>query len=156
MADENKVSRADLIAEKEALELEQLRASVETTRNAKRMRKEAREDNERSFREKALKDAATQASCNHKKGGRDYAATQKRGDGDNHCIAIHTYPMGNTNIHCTRCLFMWQPGDGKQFLKDGVTKNPTGLSWAEAVKLPTDNSPSGSVLFGPRPTYVIA
>lgn len=154
MPDE-KTSRADLLAEKEALELEQLRASVETTRNTKRMRKAAREDNERAFKEKRTKDLQIQAGCNHKKGGRDYAASQKHGDGDNFSVFPWTDPRGRSLRLCSRCLFLWEPGVTAQFLTDGVTKNPTGISWAEAMKLPTDNSPASSVLFGIQPAQFV-
>lgn len=145
------ITREKLLAEKEALELEQLRDNVERSRNAKEMRKRAREDNERGFRDKQAKDATLQAGCNHKKGGRDYASTQKRGDGDNYSVVPHTMPLGNTIVLCTRCLFMWEPGCTAKFLKDGKTRNPTGVSWNDAIRFPTDNTPSGSVLFGQRP-----
>lgn len=152
MADEK--GRLELLQEKEALELEELRERVARQRSEKQQKAAARADNEKSFREAAQKQAQMQAGCNHKKGGRDYAATNKRGDGDNYSVIPHTMPLGNTIVLCTRCLFMWTPGTSAKFMPDGKTKNPTGISWAEAIKLPTDNSPSGSVLFGQRPVVL--
>lgn len=147
MADE----RAKLLEEKERLELEQLRENVERSRNIREMQRRARADNERAFKDKARTDAALSASCNHKKGGRDYASTQKRGDGDNYSVIIHSMPLGNTVVLCTRCLFLWEPGTTAKFLRNGKTPNPTGISWNDAIRFPTDNTPSGSVLFGQRP-----
>jgi hypothetical protein len=154
MAEETK-SKAELQNEREALELEVLRDDVARKRSDKAQRADARMDQERALREGAVKTANLQRSCNHKKGGRDYASTQKRGDGDNFCVIPWVDPLGRQLELCTRCLFLWEPGVTAKFMKDGKTPNPTGISWQDAIKFPTDNSPASSVLFGHRPAQVI-
>jgi hypothetical protein len=148
---EEKLSRDAILREKEELELEELRGNVEAKRFSKQQRDSARKENERSFAETIKKNHALWASCNHKKGGRDYAASQKRGDGDNHSIFIWAHPMGYSIVLCSRCHFLWEPGVTTKYMKDGKTPNPTKISWEDALRLPTDNTPSGSVMFGVRP-----
>lgn len=151
MAEEKK----SLQAERDELELENLRADVERKRFDREQRTNARKENERTFKETITKQLNLWASCNHKKGGRDYAASQKRGDGDNHCILLWMHPLGYTIVLCSRCHFMWEPGVTTKTLKDGKTPNPTRISWEDALRLPTDNTAAGSVMFGHRPQPVI-
>lgn len=142
--------KTKLQIEREELELESLRDEMAKKRAIKEMRREALKEQEKAFKDKVARDAADQARCNHKKGGRDYAALQHRGDGENHSIVAWQHPLRYMIYLCTHCLFLWEPGVSEKFLKDGKTKNPTGLSHAQAAQLPTDNSPAGSVIFGPR------
>lgn len=138
--------------EKEELELEQLRDEVAKRRAQKEMRTQAQKDNESAFREKERSERALQARCNHKKGGRDFASIQKRGDGENHSIIAWQHPLASMGMVyiCTHCTFKWERGVTEKFMQDGKTPNPTEISYEQAAKLPTDNSPAGSVLFGPR------
>lgn len=136
--------------EKEELELEQLRDEVAKRRAQKEIRQQAQKDNESAFREKERSERALQTRCNHKKGGRDFASIQKRGDGENHAIIAWQHPLGWMVYVCSHCIFKWEPGISEKFMKDEKTPNPTGISYEQAAKLPTDNSPAGSVLFGPR------
>jgi hypothetical protein len=149
-------NRQQLLNEKEELELEKLRAEVMQMRATNEQRREARKDQELAFRDAEQKAANLSRNCNHKKGGRDYASTAKRGDGDNYSIIPHTMPLGETIILCTRCLFIWKPGTSEKFMPDGRTPNPTGIPYQIALRFPTDNSPSGSVLFGIRPQVMMA
>lgn len=143
-------SKSKLQQEREELELEQLREDVAKKRAQKELRKAALAENEKAFRDKEQSERALQARCNHKKGGRDFASLQKRGDGENYAILPWQHPLGFMIAICSHCLFIWEPGVTAKTMKDGKTPNPTGVSWEEAMKFPTDNSPAGSVLFGPR------
>lgn len=152
MADE----KTKLMTEREELEMEVLRSQVLKMRNDKESKTAARADQELALRETEAKLVAMQANCNHKKGGRDYASQQKQGDGENHSVIKHTFPLGDTDVMCTRCLFMWKPGTTEKMMPDKVTPNPTGISYYAAIRFPTDNTPSGSVIFGHRPQPVAA
>lgn len=152
MADE----KTKLMSEREELEMEVLRAQVLKMRNDKESKVSARADQELALRETEAKMVAMQGSCNHKKGGRDYASQQKQGDGENHSVFKHTGPLGVTLVLCSRCLFMWLPGTTEKLMPDKVTHNPTGISYHTAIRFPSDNTPSGSVLFGHRPQPIAA
>jgi len=141
--------KTKLQQEREALELEILREDVARRRADKEFKNQARKDQEKGFAEQRQKAAAMQAGCNHRKGGKDYASTQKRGDGDNYAVVKHTFPLGDTAVICTRCLFIWKHGTSAEKMPDG-SPNPTGISYKEAINFPTDNTPSGSVQFGLR------
>lgn len=148
MAEETKKT---LQQEREELELENLREEVGRKRAEREMRKNASVENEKSFRAQEVSQRETQARCNHKKGGRDYASLQKRGDGENHSIISWQYPVGGFMLyHCTHCQFTWWPGTTEAHMADKKTPNPTGISYIQASKLPTDNTPAGSVIFGPK------
>jgi hypothetical protein len=146
--------KSKLQQEREELELEQLREEVGKRRAAKEMRKAAVAENEKSFADEAAKHREEQSRCNHKKGGKDYAALQHRGDGDNYAIFPWQHPRGYMIYLCSHCQFMWEPGVTQKTMSDGKTPNPTGVSYIEASKFPTDNSAAGSVMFGVRPQQV--
>jgi hypothetical protein len=150
MPEETKKSLQSLQQEREELELEQLREDVGKRRAARELRKEQAKEQEQAFLDEAAKQRSEQARCNHKKGGRDFASVQLRGDGENHAIMAWQHPTGPMWYLCSHCHFWWKPGITEKFMEDGKTPNPTGISYAQAAKLPTDNSPAGSVLFGPR------
>lgn len=142
-------SKKTLAQEREELELEQLRDQVHKLRAQKESRQAILKENEQAFKSQAEAERELQRRCNHKKGGRDFASLQKRGDGENHSILAQQQAQGYMLYICSHCLMVWLPGCTEKKKHDG-TENPTGISYEQASRLPTDNSPAGSVVFGPR------
>lgn len=127
--------------QKEELELEQLTHDVMVLRQNRENRKRNAEQNERDLRELREMDAARVEQCNHRSGGEGLEALMSgQGSDANYAVIKHTYPWGETRVHCTRCPAEWKPGDK-------ADEHPSGISYKQALMLPTWNKPSGTQLF---------
>jgi hypothetical protein len=123
-------------------ELEEMRVRAEERRAKREQQAQMAERNARDTAAQKAKDDVLQLTCNHLKGGTDYASMQKQGtDGGNYSVIKHRHAFGNWDVLCTRCLALWKPGDT-------VENHPTKISFEQAFHFPTDNVPSQSVTFG--------
>lgn len=138
--------------ELKALDLEEKRIAAARRRDEQQQKKLQQERNARDMAAGQAKTDALLKSCNHLKGGRDYASLQKQGtDGGNYSVIKHRHSFGNWEVICTRCTAVWKKGDTAE-------NHPTGISFETAMKFPTDNEPSGSVMFGvaQQPIEIVA
>lgn len=128
--------------QREALELqnEQLHDDIEQRRLRKASRKLQHETNEATLSEGRAVERRVQRNCNHKKGGKGDDLANNKGNDPNYAMADQQMPNGDMWRTCTRCFSTWKPGDTAK-------AHASGMSYEEAMKLPTDNSPCGSVQF---------
>ena len=145
--------RAAIAAELESLQLDEARAQA-AERKQERMNKENRvkaiqlaikRDNENRKR--------IQAICQHRKGGKG-VAQMYMGNDPNYAVVTHICSHGPTIVVCQRCGKIWEE-------PEPLPKKPTPEQKAEyrqqlaefrwARNLPTDNEPSGTVLFAFTP-----
>lgn len=135
--------------ELETLQLEEARA-LARDREAKRRHKESR----RVAVEAALKrdrenQARLQAGCWHRKGGKGTSQLYM-GNDINYAVVTHTLSHGETIVVCQRCAYVWRP---PKKLAKKATAEERALhaqqlaEYRRALNFPTDNTPSGTVLF---------
>ncbi|HEY2351071.1 MAG TPA: hypothetical protein VGH83_01090 [Candidatus Acidoferrum sp.] len=127
------------------LQIEQMRESLNETKERKARRASERERNVVEWKKGEEIKAHRQRICKHRKGGKDnkFAA----GNDNNHSIIQNTYPDGTIVIMCTRC-FHEVPKPSQKLKKE----NPKLYAemweeWRIWSQMPTDNTPSGSKIF---------
>lgn len=124
-----------LLAEKEQLELEELRYRLEDMRR-QRLHREQQAKNREQARENLLnfqkETEKRQNQCNHRCGGNGMDAVNGQGTDSKYAVIKHRLPWGALMVLCMRCQKQWLPGD-------------TG--YEEAVGYPTDNKMSASSQF---------
>jgi hypothetical protein len=76
----------------------------------------------------------------------DNRASQKQGDSNFYSVIQHGSTFGGTIVLCTRCNKLWLPNDPQH----GGKSTP---GYAEALRFPTDNQPSSSVVFAQQPVW---
>ena len=138
MADTRNIG--DLQREKLELENEKLRDDIEQQRLRKASRKLQHDSNEAVLAEGRDFDRRVQAKCNHKKGGKGDDLANNRGNDPNYAFADQQMPNGEVWRTCTRCFGTIKPGDTAK-------SHPWGISYHQAMQLPTDNSACGAVQF---------
>lgn len=165
MEDINKMS-ADQVAaelqslrlERERLELEVLRETVLAQNARRRQLIEAIRKQADTIRRNELRRKQQQAACSHKKGGRGREGILA-GNAPEFSIILQTEPWGETYIMCQRCQKEWRkPLAVLQVLNQDefrriVRMNRKGYKaeleeYNLALRMTTDNTASGSVLFG--------
>jgi hypothetical protein len=91
-----------------------------------------------------------QEGCVHRKGGKGRDGIYN-GNDSNYAVITHTLSHGPTIVVCQRCGKLWEP---PARLRRGATQEQRAqysadlLEYRRAIALPTDNEPSGTVLFG--------
>lgn len=133
--------------EMQELQLETLRENVSQIRTKKARRKSSSAANELALRTKRERDLADQENCAHRKAGKNEAGFRNGNSGD-HSVIKNTYPWGATEISCTRCgKIVSKPS--QKLKKSNLAEYKERLAEFNAwLKMPTDNEPSGSQLFG--------
>ena len=135
-------------------ELEDLQ--LQEAREAAQQRKSARDQKhlrvgaiEESLRRDREHQKYIQSACHHKKGGKGTAQLYQGSD-SNYAIVVHTLSHGPTVVICQRCGKRWEPPE--RLAKTATPaerlkyrEDLTEYRWA--LNLPTDNEPSGTVLF---------
>jgi len=137
--------------ELEALQAEETRLRVEMMRDqvhAARMRKESNAHqakiHQRDEKARLERLKQVQASCNHRKGGRDVNQFASGNGHDSlYAIAWNTYPWKEVVGMCLRCNKEWHPPN----CHCNPVRPNTAEEYAEARRFPTDNTPSESVTF---------
>jgi hypothetical protein len=133
----------------EQLQLEEALASAETRRNNTAQRKNRLQMIERSLRDGDARQADIQSRCAHRKGGKGVAMLYQ-GNDPNYAVVKHTLSHGPTIVLCQRCAKIWEPPARltKEASKEERLEYRRLLEeYRWALNLPTDNEPSGTVLF---------
>lgn len=125
------------------------REQNEVARSKRAQRQMMHADGEKALSEGRVREAAVQNNCTHLKGGKGDDLANNQGDGQKggHSIVKHLHSWGEWQVLCTRCRADWWPGDTEE-------NHPTGISFATAIKWPTDNSSSGSAQFRIDPAVI--
>lgn len=90
-----------------------------------------------------------QAGCAHRKGGKGKDGIYN-GNDQNYAVVTHTLSHGPTIVICQRCGNIWEPPArlAKGASKEDRTQYALDLAeYRRALALPTDNEPSGTVIF---------
>jgi hypothetical protein len=146
-------------------ELEQLNLDEARERAADRVSKRAQRTARMKSMERSLKDNDArqkdiQSRCFHKKGGKGVGMLYQ-GNDSNYAIIKHTLSHGPTILLCQRCKKQWDPPD-RSLIGKGATAESRALyrrqaeEYQWAMNAPTDNEPSGTVLFAfsePEPAF---
>lgn len=148
-------SDAEVAAELKALELEEKRLDLELKREAVALHRgrrqaqlEATQQKMQSLRNFIAQRAAQQAKCNHRKGGiGPEALINGEGSSPMYCVIKHRLPSGNYFVICSRCGKEWHPAEPYNVEGGRVVAKDATPGWEEAVRYPTDNTPSVSSTF---------
>jgi len=90
-----------------------------------------------------------QEACVHRKGGKGKDGIYNGNDA-NYAVITHTLSHGPTIVVCQRCGKIWEPparlpkGASKELRAQYVEQM---AEYRKALALPTDNEPSGTVIF---------
>jgi hypothetical protein len=141
--------KSNIAAELEALQLEEAReaaADRQRRRVSKATRIRAIQD---SLKQDNKNQARIQAICQHRKGGKGLAQMYMGNDA-NYAVVTHHLSYGPTIVLCQRCGKLWRPPEQlpKKATPEQKAKFREDLAeYRRALNFPTDNEPSGSVLF---------
>ena len=145
--------RKQIAEELELLNLEEAR-EVAAQRKVTRVGRESRVKSiELSLGRDRQHQERIQAGCQHRKGGKGTAQIYS-GNDPNYAVITHTYSHGPTMVTCQRCNKTVGPPDPlpKKATPEERAKYRADLAehrrW---LNLPTDNEPSGTVLFAFTP-----
>jgi len=136
-------------AELEALQLEELREQANERKSARAAR--VRQLRTVAMALKLTDDAQRnrQARCAHRKGGKNLEQFFD-GNDSNYAVVKHTLSHGPIIVLCQRCQKLWErPAQ----LNPDATREQIAMweqqmaEYRAALAFPTDNEPSGSVLF---------
>jgi hypothetical protein len=145
------IDKKTITEELELLQLEETRERVFEMRRARDGRVARAASRDRDITENLRQQAAIQASCWHKKGGKG-RENLLHGNDANYAVIKHTLSHGPTLIFCQRCSRVWQPPDTrlnhpKASPEDKALYKKLHEEYQWAANLPTDNEPSGTQLF---------
>jgi hypothetical protein len=106
---------------------------------------------ERSLRNTAAAQRDIRSRCAHKKGGKG-ASMLFQGNDSNYAVVKHTLSHGPTIVICQRCSNVWEPPNEKLRAKGATLEMRKeymlqATEYNKALNFPTDNEPSGTVLF---------
>jgi hypothetical protein len=133
------------------LQLEETRFRVTELRGIRSMREIRKASIEQSLTAQAQRQAAIEALCWHKKGGKG-TESLLRGNDSNFAVVKHTQALGDMIVICQRCGKLWEKPP-VSLVARGASSEDRKLyarllaEYTQAVNFPTDNQPSGSQLF---------
>jgi hypothetical protein len=140
--------------ELDELNLQEAREVAQERQERRSTRKSRAEAIQLSLKRDREHQEMIQAGCAHRKGGKGTAQIYQ-GNDPNYAVVTHTMAHGPTIVVCQRCGKLWAP-------PEPLAKNATPAQKTEyreqlaqyryARNLPTDNEPSGTVLFAFTPT----
>jgi acyl transferase domain-containing protein len=142
----NTDERTALTTEREELELENLRFTVEQQRSIRLQRTMQRERMALILRQNEDIEAQRRAQCKHRKGGKNKAGFLNGNDGY-YSVITNTYPDGRLVVMCSRCQSEWEKPAKELRKTDPKLYRELLEEFQQAVNWPTDNEPSGSQLF---------
>lgn len=148
---EEKMDRAKIMAEMEALQLEETRDRVRTIRLTRAQREARTASLQKSLRDTNERKKFVQSRCVHKKGGKGVNMLFQGNDA-NYAVCKFTLSHGPTIVVCQRCIRVWEPPDRKLNSRKATPEQRAEYRrlWDEyqwALNLPTDNEPGGTKLF---------
>jgi len=135
--------------ELEQLQLEEARENAEQRRLARASRESRMRALELSLKRDRANQARIQAGCVHRKGGKGTAQLYQGNDA-NYAVVTHTLSHGPTIVVCQRCGKIWEPPEmlSKKATPEQKAQYKENLhEYRRALNFPTDNEPSGTVLF---------
>lgn len=148
---EEKMTKAQVEAEMQELQLEKMRADVRSLRSAQSQRVTRMEALQRSLRANNQRRAYTQSHCAHRKGGKG-VQNLFSGNDANFAVVKFTLSHGPTIVVCSRCIRVWEPPD-RNLVRRGASSEERALfkrqleEYQWAMNLPTDNEAGGTKLF---------
>lgn len=145
--------RKQITEELENLQLDEMRYNAELRAQVRAGRKNKAEAIELSLKRDRAHQKRIQAACYHKKGGKGTAQIYA-GNDSNYAVIVHTLSHGPTIVVCQRCGNVWEPPLPLPKKATAEQKQQYRVELAEyrrALNFPTDNEPSGTVLFGFTP-----
>lgn len=90
-------------------------------------------------------------ACTHRKGGKVGLAggmeALTQGNDQNYSVIKHTLPLGETIVICQRCPMKWRKPDEALKKSNPAEYKQQLKTYQWALRLPTDNEPSGTQLF---------
>jgi hypothetical protein len=131
------------------LQLEEARAVAGERKQTRMSRENKIKAIEFSLKREREMDARKQAGCVHRKGGKGRDGIYN-GNDSNYAVITHTLSHGPTIVVCQRCGKKWEPPakPTKGASKEQRAQYSADLAeYRRALALPTDNEPSGTVLF---------
>ncbi len=145
--------RAKIQEELADLQLEEAREAAETRRMNRTQRIGRIAALERSLRKDRQNQLRIQSGCAHRKGGKGTSQIYQGNDA-NYAVVTHTLSHGPTMVVCQRCGKLWLPPEPlpKRATAEQKLKYREDMAeYRRARNLPTDNEPSGTVLFSFTP-----
>lgn len=132
---------AELEMEEKRLDLEIKREQVSKIRSQRAAKLEEARAKLIATKQFLAQREANQANCNHRKGGIGAEAVM-RGQGTDAMYAVfkHKLPCNRYFVLCSRCGKEWHPAQPLF----GIKATP---GYDEAIRFPSDNTPSGSSTF---------
>jgi hypothetical protein len=145
------LDKAKVTEQLEQLQLEEAIANAEDRRGRAAERKTRVASIERSLKEGVARQRDIQSRCAHRKGGKGVAMLYQ-GNDSNYAIIRHTLSHGPTVVICLRCARCWEPPPRELMAKGASAEQRAEYrrllqEYQWAMNLPTDNEPSGTVLF---------
>jgi len=141
--------RKQIQDELEDLQLQEAREAADA-RKLKRVERDSKiRAMEASLRRDRANQERIQAACVHRKGGRG-TAQMYQGNDANYAVVTHTYAHGPTHVICQRCGRIWrepEPLSKKATPEQKAKYREEMAEYRRARNFPTDNEPSGTVLF---------
>jgi len=139
--------------ELESLQLEEAREAAQGRKELRLSREQKIKAIELSLKRDRANMERIQAACLHRKGGKGTAQIYMGNDA-NYAVITHTLSHGPTIVVCQRCGKKWEPPEDlpKKATPEQKAKYREELTeYRRALNLPTDNEPSGTVLFAFTP-----
>jgi hypothetical protein len=131
------------------LQLEEARATANDRKQNRVSRENKIKAIEFSLKRDREQKEYIQAGCVHRKGGKGKDGVYN-GNDSNFAVITHTLSHGPTIVVCQRCGKVWEPPTrlAKGASQEKRTQYAAALAeYRRALALPTDNEPSGTVLF---------
>lgn len=136
----------ELELEERQLRLEDLRYRVQNERNRRELVLRNHKSQQDTIAKINRDIIAKQSVCKHKKGGKNLAGIVN-GNSSDYSVWKHTYPWGAVEVICSRCGKTWNKPALALRKSDAKAYRVQMEAYNEAINWPTDNEPSGSVLF---------
>lgn len=142
--------RKQILEELEDLQLQEARAQAEQRKMVRDQRASRMQAIERSLKRDRENQERIQAGCKHLKGGKGSQNIYNGNDNSTYAVVTHTLAHGPTIVVCQRCGKIWEPPARltKKATPEQRAKYREDLTeYRRALNFPTDNEPSGTVLF---------
>lgn len=148
------VDRKQMQEELEELQLQEAREAAELRKQTRTNRDSRIKSIEAALRRDRFNQERIQAACKHLKGGKGTQNIYNGNDNSTYAVITHTLSHGPTIVVCQRCGKIWEPPAalGKKSTPEQKAKYREDLTeYRRALNFPTDNEPSGTVLFAFTP-----
>jgi hypothetical protein len=143
--------RGKVNEELQDLQLEEAREQAQDRRNRRTERAGRALAVEASLKADRGRQRDIQSRCAHRKGGKGVSMLYQ-GNDSNYAVIKHTLSHGPVIVVCQRCTKVWEPPPRELMRKAATAEERAEYkqlagAYQWALNLPTDNEPSGTVLF---------